>query len=304
MALKELMGWNPTARRWFKKYAGKMFAVSPRQLGTEATKEASRAAANRWWEAKLAELNPTADAPAPSHWATERTKMASYLRSIGEHDRALQTEKMSDQDSRNAFIESLTETIVAHRLGINVEAIEDRAILKDRIAEPTDETPAERTIKHQVQLFLDHKKRGISIGHWDNMRRELVKFINFVGEDQSIDAINSLLIQSYYDSLDPSQRSSQAAFATAKQFIENLTELDLIPVPSKLRSRSLPFTVVRAEIKKYEIAELKNLFDHANERMKLFLCWPSTVALRKSISPNCPTSRQTAPLAISSSKLI
>ena len=34
-----------------------MYAVSPRTLGCEPTKEASRQAANEWWEKKLAEID-------------------------------------------------------------------------------------------------------------------------------------------------------------------------------------------------------------------------------------------------------
>ena len=55
MPALELMYWNLPQKRWFKKYRGKMYAVSPRKLGCEPTKEASRQAANEWWAKKLAE---------------------------------------------------------------------------------------------------------------------------------------------------------------------------------------------------------------------------------------------------------
>jgi hypothetical protein len=42
MALLELMTWNGKDRRWHKGYLGKRYAVSPKQLKTAATKEASR----------------------------------------------------------------------------------------------------------------------------------------------------------------------------------------------------------------------------------------------------------------------
>ena len=57
MALTELMSWNKTDRRWHKGYRGRRYAVSPRQLGTEATKEASRRAANDWWDKKQKEVD-------------------------------------------------------------------------------------------------------------------------------------------------------------------------------------------------------------------------------------------------------
>ena len=52
MPAVELMSWNKTQRRWFKKYRGKMYSVSPRQLEVECTKEGSRVAANAWWDRK------------------------------------------------------------------------------------------------------------------------------------------------------------------------------------------------------------------------------------------------------------
>jgi hypothetical protein len=57
MALAELMSWIPKEKRWQKKYRGRRYAVSPRQLLTDATKEASRTRANEWWTLKQAEID-------------------------------------------------------------------------------------------------------------------------------------------------------------------------------------------------------------------------------------------------------
>ena len=57
MPALELMGWNTTQRRWFKKYLGRMDSVSPKQLKPPATKEQSRTAANDWWDAKQKEVD-------------------------------------------------------------------------------------------------------------------------------------------------------------------------------------------------------------------------------------------------------
>jgi hypothetical protein len=53
------MTWSKSQKRWLKKYRGKMYSVSPRQLGVAANKEASRAAANDWWTAKQKEVDDT-----------------------------------------------------------------------------------------------------------------------------------------------------------------------------------------------------------------------------------------------------
>ena len=57
MPALELMYWNHTQKRWFKKYRGKMYAVSPRTLECDPTKEGSRQAANEWWTRKQAEID-------------------------------------------------------------------------------------------------------------------------------------------------------------------------------------------------------------------------------------------------------
>ena len=46
MARKLLMTWVPGGRRWTKKYRGRMYAVSCKQLGCPDTKEGSAQAAN------------------------------------------------------------------------------------------------------------------------------------------------------------------------------------------------------------------------------------------------------------------
>ena len=53
----EYMGWSKRQKRWYKRYNGKLFWVGPRTLGVEANREASRQAANDWWEKKQNEID-------------------------------------------------------------------------------------------------------------------------------------------------------------------------------------------------------------------------------------------------------
>ncbi len=58
MPSQEHMTWNPTQKRWLKKYRGKMYSISPRQLECNPpTKDRSRQAANAWWETKQREVD-------------------------------------------------------------------------------------------------------------------------------------------------------------------------------------------------------------------------------------------------------
>jgi hypothetical protein len=57
MPSQEYMTWSAKQKRWFKKYGGMMFSISPRQLRCSPTKDDSRQTANQWWEAKLKQLD-------------------------------------------------------------------------------------------------------------------------------------------------------------------------------------------------------------------------------------------------------
>ena len=56
MARKFAMTWVPGQRRWLKKFKGKHYSVSCKQLKCPDSKEASAAAANAWREAKKKEI--------------------------------------------------------------------------------------------------------------------------------------------------------------------------------------------------------------------------------------------------------
>jgi integrase len=83
MAPKELMGWVPSQKRWKKNYRGTSYWVSPRQLGCDRTRDASRSAANRWWEAKQAEIDAEIS-KAPPH---PPQILDDYARAIENHRR-------------------------------------------------------------------------------------------------------------------------------------------------------------------------------------------------------------------------
>src|SRR5262245_56615821 len=57
MARKLFMSWIGSQKRWTKMYRGHRYAISCKALGVPPRKEASWQAANRWWEAKQAELD-------------------------------------------------------------------------------------------------------------------------------------------------------------------------------------------------------------------------------------------------------
>lgn len=57
MPFRELMRWEPERTRWFKMYKGCRLYASCHKLGTEPTQDASRDAANAYFERKRAEID-------------------------------------------------------------------------------------------------------------------------------------------------------------------------------------------------------------------------------------------------------
>src|SRR5262249_10098833 len=51
------MTWEKARRRWRKMYRGKVYTISPKELGCNPTMVDSIVAANEWWEKKKAELD-------------------------------------------------------------------------------------------------------------------------------------------------------------------------------------------------------------------------------------------------------
>lgn len=67
MAIKCLMSYVKSQKRWVKKYKGQCYFVSCKQLGVPGTKEASWLAANEWWTARQKEIESQEEANLPQH---------------------------------------------------------------------------------------------------------------------------------------------------------------------------------------------------------------------------------------------
>lgn len=76
MATVERMSWLATQKRWQRKYRGRTYRVSPRQLGCPATRSGSRDAANQWWERTEAD----ADAAIRGQHASKFDEIVQALR--------------------------------------------------------------------------------------------------------------------------------------------------------------------------------------------------------------------------------
>jgi hypothetical protein len=78
MPYKILMTWIPARIGWYKKYKGRLYQVSARQLGVAPTKQDSWRAANCWWEAKKSKIDAQALAvPEDDHRQAYRSALAT-----------------------------------------------------------------------------------------------------------------------------------------------------------------------------------------------------------------------------------
>jgi len=230
MPVKQHMSWTKQ-KRWQKRYKGKLYGVSPRQLECPPTKEGSRVAANAWWEQKKAELD---------------------------RDTNLQSREWQDFiDGERELVELGAERNMMFALGRLHEREERRAEVKAR----------GQTIGDHIAAFVRGKRaevdaKEISAGRYDAYRRHAEYFRDWVGMDEGAECLDSAKMVAYLDHLrgmigerdrweetreGPKQGMSRweakGKLDTAVSFVKHLWELGLIELPRKIGSRKYRISV-------------------------------------------------------------
>jgi integrase len=260
------MTWVPKGRRWTKKYRGTWYAVSCRRLGTPPTKESSWRAANDWW----ANQQRSIDNAPPS----EEELRANAIRVWS----MVQDWTVLDGQSRERIVDSLVGVGQYQKIKAQADAM---------IASAMRAPPPERTVKHQV-VSWKRLLRGVcqsgqmSEGRYDAYCRNIAVFMDWIGEQSSIDAINEAKLEEFFNHLAQQvvARNYAPSYAhtllmTAKQFISHLAELKLIPLPANVRSRRFRFNhTAPIKIETFTVAEVRQMLTAAeelSERTKLYL---------------------------------
>ncbi len=266
MARKLHMTWQASTRRWFKKYHGRIYAVSCRQLGTEPSKDASLAAANAWWEAKQKEI-----VTAPP---TEEELKANAIRVWT----MVQDWKVLDEESRERLVDSLVGEGQYRKIKAQADAM---------VASATQAAPPDRAVEAQVGAWRT-LLRGVcesgqmSEGRYDAYRRNIKIFVDWIGEQTAIDVIDEAKLEAFFNHLSLQVGAGKYAptyahtlLMTAKQFISRLAELKLIPLPGNIRSRRFRFNhSAPAKIETFSIEEIQTILKTAgklSERTELYL---------------------------------
>ena len=268
MARVFAMTWVPSRKGWLKKYQGKMYSVSCRQLGTPETKEASYRQANDWWEKKLAELTGperenTARVLAKAEELVALDAQAAALRSITDLLTQLQGHKLAD--------------VVLERLGGFPGKL--RTALAP--VEPT-QTVGVQVAKFQEGLRLAVQTKQIDVSRYSAYKRDSDTFCAWFGGDRAVKDINEDAVDGFFQYLmgrvaagEWSPHYAASIWGAFKMMVSRWAERKLLPMPSNLRSRAYRIVKPVKTPPTFSLAEVQALLngckEDQGERTKLYL---------------------------------
>ncbi len=291
MSAKSLMTWNPKQKRWFKKYLHKQYVVSCKELGTAPTKEASREAANDWWEQRLVKLSG-ASPKAPAVLDFSETFHRRLL------DRAhLDVPLVSDpvmQAQLHRQVMKYVEELVQEPFELPAtiaDANPRMKVGKSIVRLPTEsDMDNVRTVGAAIKVCVDRKAAQAasgerSVGRWDAFRCHLQHFADWVGSGGDIALIDASTLENYHSHLlteigkrrndskaGLSRKYAQDLFGSARQFVRWAWGRGLIELPRNIDSRDFAFGgTVAQKIKVIPVIEIKTLLAGATEATKLYL---------------------------------
>ena len=274
-----LMTWNKKAKRWFKKYLKKQYAVSPKELQAHSTYEGSVAQANDWWRKKQDEID-TANAVVPPKFVAKVEKLQSmydYARANGEPDTAI-----------IAFMLERAKLAVADRTSPSLfdptlyMSPEQQAVWADRLKRAEKSKPvAGVTVHVNIEDFLTFKKSQVTLGElslsrYDLLRLCLSDFEKWFGGHAPLAAINEDALTNYRAKLVKEIETAKISRAYARdrldalrQFIRDRWEAHKMDRPRNLDSRKMAIGLGEIEVKTMTVDEVKTVIANATDRLKL-----------------------------------
>jgi len=272
MAVEEHMGWVRSMSRWQKRYKGKLYTVSPRQLGVEPrTRAASREAANGWWEKRREEIDAAAARRVPEVSLQEPflTLVASIPSEV------LEIANIPEEARSDGQRAIWTEWQRRVR--------QERAPHTQRFEERDRQGPTDMTVGYHVERFLAGKMAEveageISPGRYESYRCEIETFRDWLGGERPIKDLTAARLEDYVLHLRTevtrkaiAARTGAERLKTAKQFIRGLWEAELIGLPHNIDSREMRLAVPARERRIMPLPEVKKLLEEARGRARLYL---------------------------------
>lgn len=294
------MSWEPRARRWWKQYLGKRYAVSCRQLTQWAgrpvpeTKEGSYQTANAWWLAKKAEIEGLVPLESHPHAddIKEYRKRRDWARKQGLHEEAAwwgrharAMERGPNNPSVRAGQRDVRRLQFERRMGLPYGALPktydpDADVWKDRFArDGAQAVPSERTVGGVVRLYLEHERvrvhgKGLSPSEYDLIRLCLNHFRDWIGAETDIQRVNADTWENYWKHVYQSQVSLEyrkKRFRHARNFIEWAASKGILPAPPNLQHRLYRFGNAAQAIATMTVEEVQGLVAQSSGQLRLHL---------------------------------
>ena len=272
MAKKELMGWVASMKRWQKRYRGKLYTVSPRQLGIEPrTREATRDAGNQWWEKKEKEIDEAAAPEIPDPGTIEPLLKVQFPLPPKIVELLQVPSELLDDEQRQVLI------------GWKQKVDGQTQPLIRKFIHHFRDKPTDMSVGYHVQRFVGRKlvevdAGEITPGRYESYRCEIEPFGKWGGTETEGQSLTGALLEDYVVYLQKlvakgtiSAKTAAGRLSTAKQFIRALWEIELIELPRNIESRRMKITVKPPKKATVPLAELKKLIKTAEDRTRLYL---------------------------------
>jgi integrase len=283
-----------------------MYSVSPRQLDSEPTKEASRLAANDWWAKKQSEIDEKLG-KAKKHPAQ---LLVQYEDAIEIHRLYAKWQRKygnpSEAESSETMIEWLREALKTDdppfpltklqadprwRTARDLDLDDQEAFYLlwfDRFHRIKQEerneqlVPVENTVRAYIDAYFDLcKVQAVAkgkLGTYHSNKQRLEVFRNWIDPFAPLEDINESLWERYCVYLSNRVASGEIGPATmkdyqsaARTFIRSMWEKRLIELPRNLTSRKLSVTIPLKDPVLFTKDEIQILLNAANPRQKLYL---------------------------------
>jgi integrase len=289
MARKLFMSWIGSQKRWMKMYRGHRYAISCKALGVPATKEASWQAANRWWEAKQAELDRQHEAEAVKPGTPQ-----AILRLLqawkgapldDEADAGLTMLEFLQEFKDKPLPPEVTEAV----LGVGALRRIQEGV--DALLDGPEEVEVSRTVGGQVDRWVTLQQSLAQAGRItpdraDNNRICLYHFRDFLGKQSSLEVIDARRLQDYFlhclggvseRNKDREKKAGWSVdyatkvFGVARQFVRFLWESDLIDLPKNIDSKAFRFGKGAKAIQTWTVEEFRTQVSAATGQLRLHL---------------------------------
>ncbi len=281
MAKKNLMGWVSSQKQWQKRYKGKLYRVSPKQLECEPTKELSLDAANDWWEKKKKELDDDDAPPPPSLPIRRFLQIAEWIETnqdnpfVGNSNASLFRRFAADEETAKIEWEKMIEA--------------DKAIWIDRIktsgifakTETVRATSKTNSLDKAINKFLGHKHAEtvadqLSLGRWGLLQSYLDEWKDFVGTvpPAKLGAAHLMDYQSRLLELIGKKKiassTANGKLSAVKQFYRWLYKTEILDKLPRIMD-DMTITVKAKKVKTLPLEYIKKLLAICGDREKLYV---------------------------------